>query len=191
MIRTRSVFLMSTQWLVIAPLPNVGPRLDTVGACHIRAWVSKATIPRPRATLTLMYPDSFEAALDARKPVEFQRLTVTPAAFFATKFLSRSAFMCLAMRSIASSQETRFHSFEPGARTSGYLRRFGLWIMSSTPAPLGHSVPRFTGWSGSPSTWMIAGLTFFDLSPSVYISKPQLTEQYGHVLLCSVVRASL
>ena len=52
----------------------------------------------------------------------FQRLTVTPLSFFATKFLSRSAFMCLAMRSNASSQEMRFHSFEPGARTSGYLQ---------------------------------------------------------------------
>src|SRR5262245_23014966 len=191
MIRTRSAFLISTQLLVIAPLPNVGPRLDTVGACHIRAWVSKATIPRPRATLTLRYPDSLEAALEARKPTVFQRFTVTPLSFFATKFLSRSAFMCFAIRSIASSQEMRFHSFVPGARTSGCLRRFGLWIMSSTPAPFGHSVPRFTGLSGSPSTWMIDGFTFFDLSPSVYISMPQLTEQYGQVLRLSVVRASL
>jgi hypothetical protein len=47
------VFLMSTQWLVIAPLPNVGPRLDTVGACHIRAWVSSATIPSARAIFTV------------------------------------------------------------------------------------------------------------------------------------------
>jgi hypothetical protein len=47
------VFLMSTQWLVIAPLPNVGPRLDTVGACHIRAWVSSATIPSERAIFTV------------------------------------------------------------------------------------------------------------------------------------------
>src|SRR5262245_35010051 len=186
MIITRSVFLMSTQWLVIAPLPNVGPKLETVGACHIRAWVSKAIIPRPRATLTLMYPDSLEAALEARKPQVFHRLTMTSLSFFATKFLSRSAFMCLAMRSIASSQEMRLHSFEPGARTSGYLRRFGLWMKSISPAPFGQSVPRLTGCSGSPSMWMIAGLTFFDLSPSVYMSSPQLTEQYGQVLLCSV-----
>src|SRR5262245_52706060 len=35
------------------------------------------------------------------------------------------------------------------------------------------------------------GLTFFALSPSVYMIRPQLTEQYGHVLRVSVVRASL
>src|SRR5262245_11709167 len=145
MIRTRSVFLMSTQWLVIAPLPNVGPRLDTVGACHIRAWVSKATMPRPRATLTERYPDSLLAALLARKPVVFQRLTVVPAAFLATKFLSRSSFISLEMRPYASSQLMRFHSLEPAARYSGYFTRFGLLTMSSSPAPLGHSVPRLTG----------------------------------------------
>src|SRR5262245_29038910 len=34
-------------------------------------------------------------------------------------------------------------------------------------------------------------LTFFALSPSVYMIRPQLTEQYGQVLRVSVVRASL
>ena len=34
-------------------------------------------------------------------------------------------------------------------------------------------------------------LTFFALSPRVYITRPQLTEQYGQVLRVSVVRASL
>ena len=52
MMIARSVFLMSTQWLVIAPLPNVGPRLDTVGACQTLAWVSSATIPSARAIFT-------------------------------------------------------------------------------------------------------------------------------------------
>jgi len=42
---------MSTQWLVIAPRPNEGARLATVGACQILAWVSSETIPRARATL--------------------------------------------------------------------------------------------------------------------------------------------
>ena len=35
--RTTSVFLMSFQWLVIAPRPNVAARLATVGLCHMRA----------------------------------------------------------------------------------------------------------------------------------------------------------
>ncbi len=36
----------------------------------------------------------------------------------------------------------------------------------SEAAPRGHSVPRLTGWSGSPSIWMTDDLAFFDLSPS-------------------------
>jgi hypothetical protein len=38
---------------------------------------------------------------------------------------------------------------------------------------------------------MMVDLTFFALSPSVYMMSPQLTEQYGQVLRVSVVRASL
>ena len=53
MMRTRSVLAMSFHELVIAPLPKVGPRLDTVGACHIRACVSRVTIPMARNILTL------------------------------------------------------------------------------------------------------------------------------------------
>ena len=33
-------FCKSTQWLVIAPLPNVAPRPGTVGLCQSRAWCS-------------------------------------------------------------------------------------------------------------------------------------------------------
>ena len=38
MTSTTSAFLMSFQWLVIAPRPNVAARLATVGLCHMRAW---------------------------------------------------------------------------------------------------------------------------------------------------------
>jgi len=41
MINIMSVFLMSIQPLVIAPRPNVGPKLETVGPCQTRACVSK------------------------------------------------------------------------------------------------------------------------------------------------------
>src|SRR5882672_6207866 len=59
----------------------------------------------------------------------------------------------------------------------------------SRDAPLGQSVPRLMGWSGSPSTWITCGVTFFALSPKVWIITPQLTEQYGQVERVSVVRA--
>src|SRR6516162_2493085 len=55
-------------------------------------------------------------------------------------------------------------------------------------APLGQSVPRLIGWSGSPSTCTTWGVTFLALSPIVWMMTPQLTEQYGHVLRVSVVR---
>src|ERR1700722_4802248 len=57
--------------------------------------------------------------------------------------------------------------------------------------PLGHSVPRLIGWSGSPSTWMTCAVTFLALSPRVWMITPQLTEQYGQVERVSVVRAIL
>jgi hypothetical protein len=39
--------------------------------------------------------------------------------------------------------------------------------------------------------WMMRRLTFLAPSPSEYMITPQLTEQYGHVLRVSIVRASL
>jgi hypothetical protein len=41
MINIMSVFLMSTHPFVIAPRPNVGPKLETVGPCQTRAWFSR------------------------------------------------------------------------------------------------------------------------------------------------------
>ena len=70
---------------------------------------------------------SLVVAEAARKPVVVQRLTVTPSLFFATKFASRSSFISRAMRSSASSQETRSNLSEPGLRTIGYFSaRLGL-----------------------------------------------------------------
>src|SRR6184192_4504126 len=62
-------------------------------------------------------------------------------------------------------------------------------MSSRSVAPLGQRVPRLIGRSGSPSTCTTAGFTFFALSPSVWMITPQETEQYGQVLLVSVVRA--
>ncbi len=46
MMSIMSVFFMSTQPLVIAPRPNVGPKLETVGPCQTLAWFSKCTTPK-------------------------------------------------------------------------------------------------------------------------------------------------
>src|SRR5208283_5716858 len=148
-------------------------------------------MPVLRTTLWVMWPDSLLEAEAARKPAVNQRLTVSPAAFLVMKFLSRSSFIRRATFANASSQEIRFHSLEPGARYSGYLSRSGLWMKSTRPAPFGHRVPRFTGWSGSPSMWKMDDSAFFALSPRLYMIKPQLTEQYGQVFRVSVLLASL
>src|SRR5215471_10379574 len=51
LIRMTSACLMSRQWFVIAPRPNVAARLTTVGPCQTRACCSMNTVPRPRMTL--------------------------------------------------------------------------------------------------------------------------------------------
>src|SRR6202023_1064170 len=98
---TTLAFLMSCQVLVIAPRPNVGARLATVGPCQTLAWLSKTTIPRARTTFQVKYEVSVEDAEAASMPVLVHRLTVVPAVFLAMKFLSRSCFINLAMRSSA------------------------------------------------------------------------------------------
>src|SRR5262249_27005011 len=107
MMITRSVFLMSVQEFVIAPRPNVGARLATVGPCQTLAWLSKANIPALRTTLYVAHAVSLVVAEAARNPVVNQRFTVTPSAFLAMKFLSRSSFISRAMRSSATSHDTR------------------------------------------------------------------------------------
>ena len=52
MMSIMSVFFMSTQPLVIAPRPNVGPKLETVGPCQTLAWFSKCTTPKARMVFT-------------------------------------------------------------------------------------------------------------------------------------------
>jgi len=49
MIRMTSLFLMSIQWLVMAPRPNEVARLATVAECQFRAWCSMYTRPNARS----------------------------------------------------------------------------------------------------------------------------------------------
>src|ERR1700730_2038207 len=77
----------------------------------------------------------------------------------------------------------------PARRTLGVRIRFGLSMSYLSVAPLGHSVPRLVGASGSPSTCTTVDLTFFALSPSVWTMTPHATAQYGQMLRVSVVRA--
>ena len=117
---TTLAFLISTQWLVIAPRPNVEQDFATVGPCQTRARLSTASILRERANFCVSIPVSLLAPEAIHSiPVESQRFTVTPCSFFSIKLASRSAFISFAIRENASSQLMRCHLSEPGARYSG------------------------------------------------------------------------
>src|ERR1700760_4394890 len=75
MTTTTLAFLMSCHVLVIAPRPNVGARLATVGPCQTRAWLSKTSIPKERATFQVRYDVSLDEADAASMPVLSHRLT--------------------------------------------------------------------------------------------------------------------
>src|SRR6266446_2675062 len=186
---TTSAFLMSVQPLVIAPRPNVAAKLATVGPCQTLAWVSRYGMPRPAMALSMRKLNSLVSVQPPMIPMPGARFTTSPFAFLATNVRSRVSFTCRAISLIAWSQEMRSHVSEPGRLTCGTVRRLGLTMSSRSVMPLGQSVPRLMGWSGSPSTCTTLGFTFFDLSPSVWMITPQETEQYGQVLLVSVVRA--
>src|SRR5258708_39930323 len=53
MINIMSVFLMSIQPFVIAPRPNDGPILETLGPCQTRAWFYRYQPPSQRLEFTL------------------------------------------------------------------------------------------------------------------------------------------
>src|SRR3954463_12445283 len=118
-----------------------------------------------------------------------QRLTVAPLSSLSTNEASRVFFTQWPTSSRAWSQPMSSQWSEPGRRTCGLTRRRGLRMSCSSEAPLGQSVPRLIGWSGSPSTCTTCEVAFLALSPSVWMMTPQLTEQYGQVERVSVVRA--
>src|SRR6267378_1732711 len=146
-------------------------------------------MPRPAMVLSMRKFISFVSVQPPIIPMPGVRFTVSPFAFFATKVRSRVSLIWRAISPIALSQEMGSHLSEPGLRTWGLVRRLELVMSSRSVMPLGQSVPRLMGWSGSPSTCTTLGFTFFALSPSVWMITPQETEQYGQVLLVSVVRA--
>src|SRR5215469_12441523 len=81
--------------------------------------------------------------------------------------------------SIARSRSSRSHSVPCG-------RRYRTWYWRAEPVvscrladPFGHSRPRLTGESGSPSIWVT-------LPPDTYTSCPQPTAQYGQIDLTTL-----
>src|SRR6516165_858793 len=116
------------------------------------------------------------------------RFTVFPLASMVTNVRSRDALMFCASFSRVKSQETCFHSVAPGARYSGLGTRRREMASCSELAPLGHTVPSFTGLSGSPSIWSSSTLPFAAFV--VCASSEQPTAQYGQTE-CEMVAPSI
>ena len=89
---------MSTQLFVMAPRPNDGARLATVGPCQVFAWLHIGTMPNIRTHLWVRRAASLLVAEAVIIPVVVQRLTVLPLASFSTKLASRSSFSRREMR---------------------------------------------------------------------------------------------
>src|SRR6202022_3609235 len=177
LIRMRSAFLMSRQWLVMAPLPNVAAKLTTVGPCQTLACCSRCTTPRPRITLVVKYPSWLLKAAAPAKAIPSVRLTVLPAASFATKLESRASLTRCASLLSMSSQVMSCQWSEPGARYRGFSTRRALVASCIAVAPFGQSRPSLTGLSGLPSICRscVDPLAFV----FVYATREQPTAQRG------------
>src|SRR3984893_7439565 len=184
LIKMRSAFLISRQWLVIAPLSNVAAKLTTVGPCQTLACCSRCTKPRPRITFAAKYPSSLLKAAPPAKSIPSVRLTVFPVASCATKLASRASLTRWASLLSMSSQVICCQGSEPGARYSGVSTRRALLASCIAVAPLGQSRPSFTGLSGFPSICR----SLRDPSPLVPVNatREQPTAQYGQTECDSV-----
>ena len=141
------------QWLVIAPRPKLGARLATVGACQMRAWVSSCVTPSARSVLTVRYPPSLVAADEAASAAK-GRPTVHRHAILV---LRDEILVAVRLHVLGDALDrvvpgNALPLVGAGLAYFRPLEAILLCIMSRTPAPFGHSVPRFTGLSGSPST---------------------------------------
>src|SRR5919204_391804 len=119
LMRMRSACLMSRQWLVIAPRPNVAAKLTTVGPCQTRACCSRCTTPKARMSFVAKYPSSDENAAPPAKAMPSVRFTVFPLASLATKVLSREDLMFCAILSRTKSQLFSSHFALPAAQRRG------------------------------------------------------------------------
>src|ERR1700674_1322993 len=175
LISMRSAFLMSRQWFVIAPLPNVAAKLTTVGPCQTLACCSRCTSPRPRISLVARYPSSELNAAPPAKAMPSQRLTMLPFPSAVTKVASRDALMFWAILANTKSQVTLVQLVAPGARYLGESTRRGEIASCIAVAPLGQSRPSLTGLSGSPSicsSWVLPSEPW-----RVYATREQPTAQ--------------
>src|SRR5438132_14191073 len=99
-----SVFLMSTQPLVIAPRPKVAAKLATVGPCQTLAWESLYGTPKAVIAFHCSMLNSFVSVQPPIQAMPGQRLTTCPFALRATKDRSRVVLICRVFLLIASSQ---------------------------------------------------------------------------------------
>ena len=116
MIRTTLLFLMSIQWLVMAPRPKDSARAPTVELWQMRAWLSMYTSPKARIMDWYSQPSSLSTAALPAEASSRVRLTGCPWPLTFWKEASRTALSLRAMRGKAQSQDFSSHLSEYGAR---------------------------------------------------------------------------
>ena len=79
-------------YMVAAPRPNRVPRPGTLELCHIRAWFSMATMPRPRMSFWWTWLNSMSSVAPPSEKIAGVMLTSLPLGSFSMKVSSRVFF---------------------------------------------------------------------------------------------------
>ena len=61
-------------YIVAAPRPSLVPRPGTLELCHIRAWFSMATMPRPRISFCWMWFHSLSSVAPPSEKIAGRRV---------------------------------------------------------------------------------------------------------------------
>ena len=167
MITTRSVFLMSVQELVIAPRPNVGARLATVGPCQTRAWLSNDQHAGAAHDLV-----GDEAGFVGGRGRGEQAGGDPAVDRHAVVVLGDEVRVAIVLHEPGDAVQ-RFVPGDPlrscwspacaPSDTSGASR--DLHDSRAAPRPSGTACRGWSGWSESPSIWMISAFSPFFRSP--------------------------
>ena len=114
--------------VVAAPRPSRVPRPGTLELCHIRAWFSMATTPRPRISFWWMWFHSLSSVAPPSEKMAgrhaFDELAVGAAV--SMNVSSRVFLTSSATRSIARSRSHTSQSVAPGARCSTCVGPVGI-----------------------------------------------------------------
>src|SRR2546427_1521223 len=111
---------------VAAPRPNRVPRPGTLELCHILAWFSMATTPRPRQNFWQTWLNSLSRVAPPSANMPGVMFTTLPLGRLSMNVPSRVFLISSATRSIAHSSSTTSQPEAPGLRCRTLVARFGF-----------------------------------------------------------------